>query len=322
MQKIITSALSIVTLFILTSCSNDEWKIVGKVYEFKNIAKNVYVIEGPLEGPNTDNEGFINNPGLIVGKDGLILIDVGGTYQTGKKVLKEVEKISKLPIKAIISTHIHGDHWLANQAILEKYPDVKIYASQTMISRMQEGDGDIWIVIMESATHGASQGTKVTHPTHVIKHKDKITIAGETFIVHAPFDKTHSNTDLMIQHPSSGVMFLSDNGFANRLGQFDNTSDMHNNIEALKYVKDLGEIFVPGHGSVGNYSQSVVPFLNYLQHIKKAGLDAYENDLQAFEIKDKVMQELHQQYGNWSRFEEVIGPHLIKMIAEIEERDF
>lgn len=322
MQKIILSLFTVIITLLLSSCGNDDWKIAGKTYAFKNIAKNVFVIEGPRDEPSVENQGFMNNPSLIVGVDGLILIDAGGTYQTGKKVLKEVEKISKLPIKAVITTHIHGDHWLANQAIIEKYPNAKIYSSKKMQERVKNGDGDIWLVIMESSTKGGSKGTKITYPTNTLKHLDNITIAGEEFIIHAPFAKNHSNTDLMIAHPKSGVVFLSDNGMNKRLGQFDETSDIHNNIKSLKYIKDFGKIFVPGHGKVGNYQQSVMPYIGYLETIKNEGLKAYEEDLQAFEIKDKVVKKLRKKYGDWSRFEEVVGPHLIKVMREIEERDF
>jgi hypothetical protein len=43
---------------------------------FEKIADNVYVMHGPLDEPNAKNRGFMNNPGLIVGKNGAIIIDV------------------------------------------------------------------------------------------------------------------------------------------------------------------------------------------------------------------------------------------------------
>jgi glyoxylase-like metal-dependent hydrolase (beta-lactamase superfamily II) len=318
-MKIIIATILTLTLF---SCGNDDWKIGDKTYKFEKITGNVFVIHGPLDAPNKVNLGFMNNPALIVGKDGLIVVDAGGTYQSGKKVLKEIAKISTLPVKAIISTHIHGDHWLANQAFIEKYPNIEIYASEKMHTRIKHGDGEPWIVLMESSTGGASKGTKVTKPTKALKHLDKITIAGEEFVVYAPLEKNHSDTDIMIAHPKTGVVFLSDNGFNKRLGQFDESSDMHNNIETLKYAKKLGAIFVPGHGKTGNYENAVAPYINYLEVMKTVGLKAYDDGLQAYEVKDELVKKLQKDYGDWARFDDVVGPHLIKMMSEIEERDF
>ena len=305
----------------LTSCG-DDWKIDGKIYKFENTANNAFIIHGPLQEPNKVNKGFMNNPGLIVGKSGLIIIDAGGTYQVGKKVIIEAEKISRLPIVAVFNTHIHGDHWLGSQAILEKYPNAKIYAHPKMIKRLKDGYGETWVELMDKFTGGASKGSKVTMPTNPVKHLDKIIVAGEEFIIHAPTNNAHTNTDIMIEHKNSASVFMGDNDFLNRLGQFDNSSDIHNNIAVLEYVKSLNaKTYVPGHGKSGNYQQAITPFLTYLKTIKEFGLKAYEDDKQAYEIKDEALKSL-QDYKNWSRFEEVVGPHLIKVMAEIEERDF
>ncbi len=75
---------------------------------------------GPPMEPNEENEGFMNNPAVIESEHGLIMIDPGGNYNVGKKILAEVEKVSKKPIIAIIDTHKHGDHWFANKTIAEK----------------------------------------------------------------------------------------------------------------------------------------------------------------------------------------------------------
>jgi ribonuclease BN (tRNA processing enzyme) len=45
------------------------------------------------------------------------------------------EKITNKPIVAVFNTHVHGDHWLGNQAIVERYPAVKIYAHPNMIEQ-------------------------------------------------------------------------------------------------------------------------------------------------------------------------------------------
>ena len=50
------------------------------------------------------------NISMIVGTDGLIIVDTGMVPQHAKTVLEEFRKISDLPIKGIILTHGHGDH--------------------------------------------------------------------------------------------------------------------------------------------------------------------------------------------------------------------
>ncbi|MEP2774794.1 MAG: alkyl/aryl-sulfatase [Luteolibacter sp.] len=50
------------------------------------------------------------NISMIVGTDGLVIVDTGMSADHAKTVLEEFRKISDLPIKAIILTHGHGDH--------------------------------------------------------------------------------------------------------------------------------------------------------------------------------------------------------------------
>jgi alkyl sulfatase BDS1-like metallo-beta-lactamase superfamily hydrolase len=50
------------------------------------------------------------NISMIVGSDGLVIVDTGMFPDDAKTVLEEFRKISDLPIKGIILTHGHGDH--------------------------------------------------------------------------------------------------------------------------------------------------------------------------------------------------------------------
>ncbi|MEO6738679.1 MAG: alkyl/aryl-sulfatase [Chthoniobacteraceae bacterium] len=50
------------------------------------------------------------NISMIVGTDGLVIVDTGMSPDDAKTVLAEFRKISPLPIKGIILTHGHGDH--------------------------------------------------------------------------------------------------------------------------------------------------------------------------------------------------------------------
>ena len=52
----------------------------------------------------------VSTVSMIVGDDGLIIVDTGQAPSRAEATLKEFRKISDLPIRAIILTHSHGDH--------------------------------------------------------------------------------------------------------------------------------------------------------------------------------------------------------------------
>jgi len=64
------------------------------------VADNVYTFTGHSVQPVS----------MIVGTDGLVIVDTGIDTQSAQGVLAEMRKITALPVKAIILTHGHGDH--------------------------------------------------------------------------------------------------------------------------------------------------------------------------------------------------------------------
>ncbi|SFV60442.1 Beta-lactamase-like precursor [hydrothermal vent metagenome] len=308
-------------IILIQSLSLFAWELSGKSYHFEKITKNVFVMHGPLEEPNKINEGFMNNPALIIANKGLIVIDPGSALNVGRNVIKEIEKISTKPIIAVFNTHIHGDHWLGNQAIIEKYPNAKIYAHPEMIKQANSEEGASWVESMERMTEGLSKGTKIVAPTFPLKHQQNIIIDSEEFKIHHPTVKAHTNTDIMIEHINSKSLFLGDNDFVNRMGRFDESSSMLGNIKTLKYAQTLDiKNFIPGHGKTGNQQQALEPFLNYLLIMKKVVQKGYNDDLQDYEIRPEVVKAL-KDYKNWHLFNTNLGPQINKMFLEIEALD-
>ncbi len=289
-------------------------------YTFDKMSDDVFVLHGPVELPNVGNDGFMNNPGIIMVKDGVVLVDPGSSYYIGKKLVKEIKTITTNPVVAVFNTHVHGDHWLGNHAIQEAYPNVKIYGHNTMIDRAIEEEGEKWVGLLNKYTEGLTSETKVVVPTNSVKHLDTIDVNGSLFRIHAPTEKAHTNTDIMIEHVDSKTMFLGDNLFNGRLGRFDNTSDMHLNLEALHYSNNLKlDTYVPGHGPSGDSEKALKPFLSYLEVIKAHSYAGYEEDLADYEIKPAVLLEI-SAYENWSDFS-MVGLHINKFLSEVEDRD-
>ncbi len=293
-----------------------------QLYKFDKVTDNVYVIHGPLDEPNPENRGFMNNPGLIVGASGAVIVDPGSTVEVGNNMLAAAEKITDKSIVAVFNTHVHGDHWLGNQAIVARYPNVKIYAHPNMIAQAKGGEGERWIKLMHDLTEGASDGTVATYPTNSTTNLQVVTVGDLTFKIHHNVTPAaHTNTDIMVEHVQSKTLFLGDNGLVHRHGRFDNTSDMHGNIEVLEYAIDLNlEHYVPGHGPSGGMETAVKLFLNYLKTVKNEVAKGYEEDLADYEIKPTAHKKL-TDYHDWHGYDSNFGRHINKMLLEVEAKD-
>lgn len=335
MKKWLLIGLVVIVIYLLYVVTNStyqapkesitqhtSWVLDGKTYQFEALNNQVLVMHGPLEPPTKQNKGFMNNPALVKSQNGLVIIDPGSTEYVGKQVLKQIKYISNQPILGSFNTHIHGDHWLANDAISSAYPQQQTYGHQQMITQINEGQGKVWLAILESMTAGLSKGTQVSPPQVAVKHLDELIIDGEKFRIHSPYEKTHSQTDIMIEHTNSKTLFMGDNGLNNRLAPFrSNDASILNTIELLKYALKLDiTTFVPGHGLSGNATKTVMPYLSYLKTLYKEVKKGYEEDLADYEIKP-ILQKQLTQYQNWHGFNDYLGLHINKMMLEIEDKD-
>jgi len=291
-------------------------------FAFEKVHRNVYVMHGPVSAPNKENEGFMNNPAVIESAHGLIVIDPGGNYNVGKKVMAEIAKVSKKPILAVFNTHKHGDHWFANKAVIEAYPKAIIYADKHMIEAAKGGEAEKWYGILNRLTGGNLKGTKAfAYPTKAIKEGDRIEVDGEVFAVRHP-KQAHTDTDLLIEHVNSKTLFLGDNVMVGRFGAFDDSSSIFGNRALLEALMDEKEMayYVPGHGKSGSREATVKPYLHYLRAVTEAAKYAYEEEMEPYEVLDALKKTL-ADYEEWDGIEYTLGRHLDKAYAEIEESE-
>ncbi len=316
-MKILQS--TIISLCFVSQAQAWEIPTIGN-FQFDTVAQDVHVMHGPNEEPSAANQGFMNNPAIVESENGVILIDPGSSYHVGKQVIAEIRKVTDKPIITVFNTHIHGDHWLGNHAISEAFPDATIYAHPKMIARAAD-QGLNWLDIMSRLTEGLSSDTKLVIPTRALVNADTIDIDGLSFRIHTALP-THTNTDIMIEHVNSKTVFLGDNCFRDRFGQFDDSSSISGNIKALQQMLDLGaRQFVPGHGESGSAIEVVEPYLTYLQTLEEVVSRGFEEDLQGYEIKQENISRF-DQYQNWGGFSTYVGKHIDKMYLEVEEKSW
>jgi glyoxylase-like metal-dependent hydrolase (beta-lactamase superfamily II) len=288
-------------------------------YAFEKVAENTWIMHGPRELPNPENKGFMNNPGVVKTSAGLVIIDPGSTVKVGEHVLAEVKKINELPVVAVFNTHIHGDHWLGNQAIKAAYPEAKIYGHPQMLAEIKNGEGENWVNIMDTMTEGASKGTIVVAPDNTVNNTDIITVGDTQFKIHH-YGIAHTKTDIMIEVVENSVLFLGDNVLALRLPRASD-GNFQGNISTIKTILDSkAKIFVPGHGPTGDKTMVKV-YLDYLTKIYEAAQKAFEEDLDSSDVIT-ITRETTTAYKDWSGYEDEIGPHGAQAYSEVEAAEF
>jgi len=288
-------------------------------YSAKKIAANTYIIHGPLGQPNVENKGFMNNPGFVITRSGVVVVDPGSSKLSGQMVLRQIRKLTKKPVTHVLSTHIHGDHWLGNQAFAEAYPQVILMAHQAMIKQAKAGEADRWVKMIERLTNGISKDTKAVIPDKAVDDNYQFKTGGMTFKIFAP-GKAHSGTDIMIQVVEESVVFLGDNVLNGRIARMDDAT-FRGSINACDVAIDIdAKHYVPGHGQSSDVKM-VAQYKNYLSTIYKQVAHYYDQGMSDFEMKPKVVSKL-KLFQNWDGFNEEVGRHLNLAMLEVEAAMF
>lgn len=286
----------------------------------KQITEKVYVAHGPQAFPNPQTAGFMNNPAFIVTSAGVVVIDPGSSVQIGRKLLRVIARVTDQPIVAVFNTHVHGDHWLGNQAIQEAYPQVTIYAHQRMREHIAAGAGETWVALFKQLTEGATDGTQIVAPNTGLQGGEHIQIGATKLVIHHT-GKAHSDNDIMIEVPDQSVLFTGDI-LANQRIQSARPQDsnIYGQIRAVEHALGTpSQWFVPGHGHTGQrrIAEQQRVFLNSLL----AAVERYyEQGLSDFEMVDAVKQQL-SEYQHWHNFNE-LGRVISYVYLNVEENAF
>jgi len=288
-------------------------------FRAEKINRNTYVIHGPMQLPSAENKGFMNNPAFIVAEHSVIVIDPGSSQQIGQMVLREIARVTDRPVSHIFNTHIHGDHWLANEIIQRRYPSVKIIADPRMIKKAHDGAAQQWIDTMLSMTDGATAGTKIAYPKIALTDGAEIKAAGLNFKIHS-VGIAHSNTDIMIEYVDGSVLFTGDNAANHRILRMDDGS-FRDSIKAMDRAMGLElKYYVPGHGKTGDI-HIVKNQRQYFATLYRLVMAYYEDGLEDFEMKARIAPAL-KKYADWAGFDEQLGKHISLARMEVEAAEF
>jgi glyoxylase-like metal-dependent hydrolase (beta-lactamase superfamily II) len=212
--------------------------------EIIKLNDRVYALIGPAEIPTKINRGYIANSTIIIGDQGVILIDTGFSHEIGLHLQAAISHITTKPVTHIINTHSHGDHTLGNNA----FKGAKIISSENCKSEMERSATE-WIGLLENMTELEFPDTLPVIPTitYTEGSRTRISIQGVKLEIHVPAG-SHTPGDLFVYLPEDGIVIAGDLLVNTMMPNF---RDAHvgNWINTLTEINDLhATIFVPGHG--------------------------------------------------------------------------
>jgi glyoxylase-like metal-dependent hydrolase (beta-lactamase superfamily II) len=186
-------------------------------------------------------EGGGGNSTVIVGTNGVVVVDAKTTKAGGQQLLDAIAKITPKPVTTVILTHSDGDHVNG----LAAFPaGVKVIAHE---NNRKEQEAAL-------AKGGPGAPPADHQPTQVVtRNKETVTLEGETIELYhwAP---AHTSGDLVVYLPKEKIVATGDiiatNNPYPRIHDEKNGSSEGWITTAKGIVALDANIFIPGHGNL------------------------------------------------------------------------
>jgi glyoxylase-like metal-dependent hydrolase (beta-lactamase superfamily II) len=134
------------------------------LFEFQQVTDGVYAaIAAPQYKVNS-------NAAVILTNDGVVVVDSHSKPSAAQALYKEIRGVTKNPVRKVINTHFHWDHWQGNQVYAAEFPSLEVIASERTKANLTKPDaGNGGVPFIEKQL--------VTMPKEIDKLKDDITKA-------------------------------------------------------------------------------------------------------------------------------------------------
>jgi glyoxylase-like metal-dependent hydrolase (beta-lactamase superfamily II) len=258
--------------------------------------ERVWYVQGTGGMATRANAAFNSNAAFVVTDDGVVVFDTLGTPALGAQLKRAIAKVTPQPVKRVIVSHYHADHFYGLQAFAG--PGVEIWAhakaratleSDLTRSRLEQRRRDLAPYVDER--------TQLVAATHWLDFKQgpefAFTLGGVRFRL-IDVAGAHSDEDLMLFVEGDRALLAGDLYFSGRLPYVGN-ADSKAWLAAMDRIVPLApKVVIPGHGAASSDPQPDIALTReYLQYLRST-MGAAVRELKSFD-------EAYAQ-TDWSRY--------------------
>jgi glyoxylase-like metal-dependent hydrolase (beta-lactamase superfamily II) len=260
----------------------------------QQVAAHSYYIPGLAGAASTRNEGFMSNAGFVITPAGVVVFDTLGSPSLAQEMLKRIRERTQQPIKRVIVSHYHADHYYGIQVFKDLGAEIWAHEAGKGVVGSEAGK-------MRFEQRKQILGKWINDRTQRFPQPD-LWLSGDTdfelgglhfHIRHV--GPAHSDEDLVMYVEEDGVLYAGDLVFKGRV-PFVGDADSKRWLNALEKLIALNpKVLVPGHGGASDTPmQDLTLTRDYLVFLRTE-MGRAVNDMIPFE----------EAYArtDWSRYE-------------------
>lgn len=307
--------LSILSVFLLIT-QNSMARNIKSDFVVTAIAENVYSIISPSIGlPTPENKGWNSNVHFVVTKTGVLLFDTGSSEAIGDNIKKAIKTVTNLPVRWVINSHSHADHWLGNAAFADTV--VEIIASEQAVATMRKyGQDDV--EFYEKVTQGTIGPTQLKYPNFLLGQRQKRSFGG----VDVEFifsNDAHSPGDILMWLPKQKIIFGGDVLSSDWMPMLTDHGNVPNLIDTLHKIAKLNPyIVLTGHGKATT-AEAITRDAELLSSVWEQVLTDHTSGINPNEILLRVKADLAPKYKSLYQDFETEIERYVKLMYRLQQ---
>ncbi len=273
--------------------------------QMTKVADGVYVHVGKHLDFDTDYDGDIANIGFVVGHDSVAIIDTGGSYKVGAALREAVKKVTSLPIRYVINTHIHPDHIFGNAAFVQDKPE---FIGHSKLPATMELNAESLVKTLQKELGPDAKGSEIVLPTRIVESSLTLDL-GQRILKLQAWPKAHTSTDLTVLDEQTKTAWLGDLLFITRTPSLD--GDLKGWIAVLDSLKQIdAQVAIPGHGEPTQAKNQMLDAQGRYLHALLDGVrDAIQHGVDLMQATNTVAQ---AEKSHWVLFD-VVNPRNVNL---------
>ncbi len=254
-----------------------------------------------VKGYTADSAGkhSVNNYWLI-GKDGVVVIDAHWRLSEAQQAVKQIKETTNKPIRTVLITHGHTDHFGGLPVFAEAGQNVDIYASARTLRSIK--NDEIGFIASRREAFGNDFPKQFPTPNRILDQDDTtFEIAGIRIEAHTfHFNEAPETTIFYI--PSQQALFTGDLVNSETTPVF-YQGGIDSWLDQLKQIKERfpqAKTIYPGHGKPGSAQEMIDAEITYLSTFRDLVSQALLDDSAVSnEERERIKAIVNERFPTW-----------------------
>lgn len=207
------------------------------------------------------HEWFDVNVALVEGADGLAVIDTNTSLSRGRGTLEAVARISSLPVRFAINTHVHFDHTFGNRAFVAA--GAELVAHEDAAAALPAHADEVARSAADDLEKEPAQEPRLAELVETVAagipmptttfSSIKVLDLGDRMIELVHPGRGHTAGDLVVRVPEADTVLAGDvieeaRGAVPGFGDDCFPADWPTSLDVVLGLLTSGSVVVPGHG--------------------------------------------------------------------------